>query len=228
MRRDAWLSSVVTKECFVLDESEIQSVQKHELSADSFYTCRLTNQAVRLETSLVDLGFRNIVSEVELRGSVVTETQAVKSCVVRRALPADQEVVENIAVSSFRHDRFHADALLDRSRADLIKRRWVAATFERGSTKDLWVAERNQTVSGFCLVQRLQQVVRIDLIAVAIASQGLGIGSALVASLPACYGVPILDLEVGTQKQNEESIRLYMKCGMSVSHERMVFHRGSF
>lgn len=228
MRRDDWLSSVVTKECFVLDESEIQSVQKHELSADSFYTCRLTNQAAHLQNPLLNLGFRRVVSEVELHGSVMTDTRVTQSCVVRRALPADQKVVENIAASSFRHDRFHADALLDRSRADLIKRRWIAATFERGSTKDLWLAERDQTVSGFCLVQRVQPVVRIDLIAVAITSQGRGIGSALVASLPACYGVPILDLEVGTQKQNEESIRLYMRCGMSVSHERMVFHRGSF
>jgi ribosomal protein S18 acetylase RimI-like enzyme len=228
MRRDDWLSSVVTKECFVLDESEIQSVQEHELSADSFYTCRLTNQAARLQNTLLNLGFRRVVSEVELHGSVVTETRVTSSCVVRRALPTDQKTIENIATNSFRHDRFHADALLDRSRADLIKKHWVAAAFERGSARNLWVAERENTVTGFCLTQRLQKAVRIDLIAVALTSQGLGIGRALVASLPACYGVPIIDLQVGTQKQNEESIRLYMKSGMSVSQERMVFHRGRF
>jgi hypothetical protein len=122
MRRDDWLSSVVTKECFVLDESEIQSVQEHELSADSFYTCRLTNQAARLQNTLLNLGFRRVVSEVELHGSVVTETRVTSSCVVRRALPTDQKTIENIATNSFRHDRFHADALLDRSRADLIKK----------------------------------------------------------------------------------------------------------
>jgi ribosomal protein S18 acetylase RimI-like enzyme len=176
----------------------------------------------------VELGFRKIVSEVELRGSVVTDTRVTQSCVVRRSLPSDQPIVEKIAATSFQYDRFHADAMLDKGRADLIKMQWVATYFERESTKDLWVAERDRTVLGFCLAQKLQQAIRIDLIAVAPISQGLGIGSAMVTSLPVRYGAPIINLVVGTQKPNERSIRLYMKIGMNISHERVVFHRGSF
>ena len=228
MRRDDWLSEVVLRDCWILEESEVAGLKTNQFSQESFYTCRILDQSLKLQNTLLDLGFRLIVTEVELLGTIRAEKRSSQRCVIRRALPSDQGAVEDIASTSFRYDRFHVDSLIESYKADLIKRLWVASSFQKTSSKDLWVAEFDGIVAGFCLAQSSREWTRIDLIAVAPRFQGIGVGSALVKSLPGCYRKNSSSIRVGTQEKNQESIHLYRKCGMNIDHKRSVYHRGFF
>jgi len=227
MQKDDWLSSVVARNCFTVLESDVNKIQASDLREDAFYTCRIRSRANQ-KRLVLELGFRFILSEVELVGDFWARPKLSSVVEIRRANRLDQDRVCEIASESFRYDRFHFDAQIDQHKANQIKERWVAAAFSCESEKDLWIAELRNDVAGFCLTVRSPDIVRIDLIAVAAEFTGNGIAKSLVASLPHCLKEERLTVLAGTQEHNVESLRLYDRIGMKKSQVKDVYHRGYF
>jgi len=227
MLKDEWLSSVVARHCFTILESDLPKVQASELREDAFYTCRIPSCANQ-KRSVLELGFRFILSEVELVGDLWARPELLSVAEIRRANNSDRNRICEIASESFRYDRFHSDARLDQHKANRIKEHWVAAAFSGESEKDLWTAEWRGNVAGFCLTVGSDGIVRIDLIAVALEFTGNGIAKSLVTSLPHCLNEEKLTVVAGTQEHNVESLRLYSKIGMKKSQVKDVYHRGYF
>lgn len=228
MKRDEWLSTVVSRDCYVLLDSDLPTMKKSDFRSDAFYTCRIVATSRDQRDCLLKLGFRTILTEVEFCGDVDAEAQRSSTSRVRAAVRSDRDKVLKIASTSFRYDRFHTDSCISRQKADQIKEFWVASALDDESVKDVWVAEYGREIAGFCLTMQSSGAVRIDLIAVASEFRGLGIGASLVTALPSCLNQETVRIVAGTQQRNSESCRLYKKLGMTITLSRDVCHSGFF
>lgn len=138
--------------------------------------------------------------------------------------------VLDIAGSCFRYSRFHLDPRVDAALAGRIKREWVRSYAEGRRGHSLWAALDGGKPAGFLAVLTTEsggkrQAV-IDLIGVATANQGRGLGRDLtrffIREFAGCD-----ELLVGTQAANAPSMRLYESCGFRVSRAAYVLHRHS-
>jgi len=228
MKKDDWLSTVVSRDCYILLDSDVPTMVKSDFYTDAFYTCRTLATSSYQQDCLLKLGFRSILTEVEFCGDVSAEAQSSSTSRVRAAVRSDRDKVLKIASTSFRYDRFHTDSCISRQKADQIKEFWVASALDDESVKDVWVAEYGREIAGFCLTMQSSGAVRIDLIAVASEFRGLGIGASLVTALPSCLDQETVRIVAGTQQRNSESCRLYKKLGMTITLSRDVCHSGFF
>jgi len=228
MKKDDWLSTVVSRDCYILLDSDVPTMVKSDFYTDAFYTCRTLATSSYQQDCLLKLGFRSILTEVEFCGDVSAEAQSSSTSRVRAAVRSDRDKVLKIASTSFRYDRFHTDSCISRQKADQIKEFWVASALDDESVKDVWVAEYGREIAGFCLTMQSSGAVRIDLIAVASEFRGLGIGTSLVTALPSCLDQETVRIVAGTQQRNSESCRLYKKLGMTITLSRDVYHSGFF
>ena len=228
MKKDDWLSTVVSRDCYILLDSDVPTMVKSDFYTDAFYTCRTLATSSYQQDCLLKLGFRSILTEVEFCGDVSAEAQSSSTSRVRAAVRSDRDKVLKIASTSFRYDRFHTDSCISRQKADQIKEFWVASALDDESVKDVWVAEYGREIAGFCLTMQSSGAVRIDLIAVASEFRGLGIGTSLVTALPSCLDQETVRIVAGTQQRNSESCRLYKKLGMTITLSRDVCHSGFF
>jgi GNAT superfamily N-acetyltransferase len=136
--------------------------------------------------------------------------------------------VLEIARSSFRFSRFHLDPLIPLESAHQIKHDWILNYLLRKRGEHLWVASVAGRPAGFLAVIAGNDAGRryraIDLIGVAPAYQGQGIGQALVAYFIDTYRDHSDFLLVGTQIANLPSIHLYQKLGFSLVKSAYVMH----
>ncbi len=142
---------------------------------------------------------------------------------VRAAEPADRAACLEIARSVFVHDRFHADERVPEPLADAYKKTWVANALD-GRADRVLVVEVAGRVAGFITCMRHLDVGVIDLIAVAPAHRGQGIGKDLVAGMMAHYANCVRGLRVGTQTTNSASLSLYAAHGFEPVTRKMTFH----
>lgn len=227
MLKDLWLSDAVSKDCYVLDELDLNDLTSGDLDDESFYTIRTSRLSNTQIEELNRLGFRFILSEVEFVGLVAPSESSDEGCKVRRAIEEDREEILNLAFTSFQHDRFHRDSLVSDRIANQIKRYWVAEAFSPESQKQLFVADEAGSVAGFCLAIPFPNESRIDLVAVGGPFRGRKIGTSLVKALPRLRGEPVISVRAGTQTNNVESLALYTKVNMIPCLERHVYHFGT-
>jgi ribosomal protein S18 acetylase RimI-like enzyme len=152
-----------------------------------------------------------------------TEGGEAPELAVERAGPDSAPECAAIARVAFTHDRFHADTRLDRAAADEIKARW-AANGVTGRADAALVVRQGGRIVGFnlCLLAGSEAV--IDLIAVAPAAHGQGIGRSLVLAALAHYRPLASTLRVGTQASNLASLALYRRLGFAERNRAQTFH----
>lgn len=136
--------------------------------------------------------------------------------------------VLDIAGGCFRYSRFHLDPRVDDALADRIKREWVRSYAEGRRGHSLWAVLDGGKPAGFLAVLTAEsggktQAV-IDLIGVAKASQGRGLGRDLTRFFIREFSAHD-ELLVGTQAANAPSMRLYESCGFRASRAAYVLHR---
>src|SRR5207253_8995893 len=109
-----------------------------------------------------------------------------------------------------------------------IKREWISSYTQRRRGEALLVATVDDQPVGFLAVLQsgpeLQRSYVIDLIGVGPRFQGHGVGTALVRAFISRYGPRALQLVVGTQAANIESLGMYQKCGFRVNRTAFVLH----
>ena len=158
---------------------------------------------------LAEAGFRPIER-------LVTFERAIEGVRVAADLAgaADAEDCAAIGATVFTHDRFHADPNIPDGVADEIKRRWVLNGV-RGRADAPIVVRADGRIVGFNLCLRRGDVAVIDLIGVARAHQGKGLGRRLVEAALGHYAGSYAKMRVGTQDTNLASVALYERAGFN-------------
>lgn len=142
---------------------------------------------------------------------------------VRLARVADHGDCNEIARSAFIFDRFHADTRVPNALADRLKETWVANALD-GRADAVLVVEDGGEVAGFVTCMVSGDAAVIDLIGVAKAHQGRGLGKALVQGALAHYKGRKSVMRVGTQDTNEHSLALYEGQGFQRTQFQVTYH----
>ncbi|HWC77977.1 MAG TPA: GNAT family N-acetyltransferase [Blastocatellia bacterium] len=236
-REDPWLSGIFGRKVFelVLSSEEMIDFSQRELEemseeSSAFCFARVATDRLSVVRLLTGSGF-NVVDvniTLERKPSPFTDSSPARGLEVRDVEADDAEALLSIAGTSFTYSRFHVDPLVPNSIANEVKRAWIESYLERRRGERLLVCEREGVVAGFLAVLRTSSdgaAVRvIDLVGVARAHQGFGIGTALVESfIGDSYGVCDL-LRVSTQVGNVPSMRLYERSGFRMAKTAYVLH----
>ena len=172
--------------------------------------------------SLERVGFRTVDVTVTFRRDPGLAVPG-RVARVRDARPDDRRAVIALAAREYTVSRFHLDPEIADDVARSIKREWVDNYFKGARGDRMLVAEHDGEVTGFQLVLDTPEAAVIDLIAVAAAARGRGIGSSLVCSL--AESSPDRPVQAGTQVANLPALRLYERLGFAVARTDYVLHR---
>jgi ribosomal protein S18 acetylase RimI-like enzyme len=180
--------------------------------------CRLADGDTR-GRALADAGFRRI----ELLVTFERRIDAGPRVPAELASEADADACAAIATDLFTHDRFHADPNIPDTVAEKIKGRWVLNGV-RGRADAAIVVRVNGEVVGFNLCLRRNDIAIIDLIGVARAHQGKGLGRRLVDAALGHYAGMCATMRVGTQDTNTASVALYEGAGFVFAEAHETWH----
>ncbi|MBB45408.1 MAG: hypothetical protein CMM43_04785 [Rhodospirillaceae bacterium] len=142
---------------------------------------------------------------------------------VRLASKYDANACSNIAQNCFTHDRYHTDQYLDNKIADQSKYTWAQNNI-LGRSDVNFVIELEDQIVGFISCLQERNSATIDLVGVSTEAQGKGIGTILVKAVISHYSNRVSAIRVGTQLNNEASIRLYNSTGFKKVDEAITFH----
>ena len=218
--RDAWLSDVLGFDAYGVTTA---SASAAPAKGRALYTCRVPAEDVEAVEGLADADFRivdvNVTLEREGDGGLSGTS-------VAPAAAHQYEALLDIAGSCFRYSRFHLDPHIPTELAHRVKREWVRSYVEGRRGVELLAATHDGEAAGFLAVLEAQDGAQvIDLIGVAAAVQGRGIGESLVGAFAQRHGDGGRTLRVGTQVANVPSLRLYEKLGFRVVSATYVLHR---
>ncbi len=210
-RRDGWLSDVLGFDAWT--GSAPAGV------APALVTRRVATDDVDGLRAAEALGFSVVDVNVTLERAGFDAAPAPSVAV---ATPDQFGALLDVAGSCFRYSRFHLDPRIPREAADRVKREWVRSYVEGTRGIELLAAGTD----GFLAVLEAADGARvIDLVGVAPAAQGRGIGAALVIAFGSRHGEGGRTLRVGTQIANVPSLRLYEKLGFRIVSAVYVLHR---
>ncbi len=179
---------------------------------------------------MTELGFNVVDVNVTLERTPGSQSSSSvgNSISVQQATPQDHEDVLNIAANCFVYSRFHLDPLLTQEMANMVKREWVRNYVKGKRGEALLVAKLDGKPVGFLAVLANKDSNGscrvIDLVGVAPAHQGRGVGRAIVDHFIASSDGLCDSLRVGTQAANIPSLRLYESCGFRVADTTFVLH----
>ena len=146
---------------------------------------------------------------------------------IRWAQDGDENSVEQIAQTSFCHDRFHQDPKIDNLLADEIKKQW-AGNFFLGKRGDaMIVATANNRPVAFLLLLLAQKHSVIDLVAVSKDNRKKGLSKQMIGFALQNFSGRNRWL-VGTQSTNVPSLRLYKSLGFQTIGSQYVLHKHYF
>ncbi|MFN8413209.1 MAG: GNAT family N-acetyltransferase [Anaerolineales bacterium] len=230
---DAWLSEVFGYDVIrvglekgeTFDSKDV--FPKTSLPQRAFYYTKVPVTSVAQVGALTNAGFRVTDVNVTFEREPAMAPISNKTIIVRDVQPEDENAVLAIAESSFVYSRFHLDPFVSKELADKIKREWIANYIRKQRGERLLVAEVDGKPAGFLallVVGDADKTGVIDLIGVGKNMQGRGVGRSLVEFHIQDAYQKYAHLIVGTQIANVPSMRLYAKCGYSISNSSYVLH----
>lgn len=184
-------------------------------------SCRLPEAAGDTRRLLEDEGFRRVERLLTYRAAL--DRDAAPAGGVAEAERTDADAIGRIGRAAFTFDRFHADPEIPDSLADRLKETW-ARNGLAGRADATLVARDETGVAGFVLCMLADADAVIDLIAVAPDRRGRGVGRRLVAGATQRYRGRAGSMRVGTQADNEASVRLYEGIGFERVHAEVTLH----
>ena len=242
IREDCWLSTIFGHEVFKVDasvnghtpqflrEAVLSHVPQHP---SAMYYAKVETAEVDKVRELQQAGFYVVDVNVLFGRNPSTPLQnsprsSSSTLVIDRIQPAHHSSVLEIASSCFQFSRFHLDPFIPKEVAHRIKQEWVRNYLRKVRGDELYVALQDQKVVGFLAAlstEREKRRIRIiDLIGVHKVFQNQGVGRALVEFFVQDDKAKSDWLEVGTQVANLPSMRLYERCGFSMTKSLYVMH----
>jgi len=230
LRPDAWLGAQLGLEAFHMgfgagkvdadDISAALAPLRHAGAA--FVDASIDVRSLDLANACAGAGMRLIDTNLRLARPGMTGPAAPHAGHVREAKAADRPAVEAIAASSLRLSRFHADPAIAQPRADALKAAWAGNYFTGARGDGMLVAEAEGKPVGFLLYLLKDEGLVIDLIAVAAAQRGKGLGASLVAE--AARSTKAARLITGTQLANAPAAAFYEGLGFRIVGAGHMFH----
>lgn len=238
---DAWLARIFDCPVFKVllpaqpEEGVIPGISPEVLRASAqdktaFYYAKVPTVRVGLVQVLTAAGFTVVDVNVtfEREPGEQPDWTGGRNVIVRDVLPKEHECVLDIAATCFVYSRFHLDPQIPKELANAVKREWVNSYCHKRRGERLLVAELDGRPVGFNAVLTTTldglSVRVIDLIGVASAYQGSGVGKSLVRHFIHDSVGKYERLRVGTQAANLPSMRLYEGCGFRVAETVYVLH----
>jgi dTDP-4-amino-4,6-dideoxy-D-galactose acyltransferase len=167
-----------------------------------------------------EAGFRLVDLRVTLEGAVTPREGS--NAEIRLSRPADIPVLRRIAAASHHDSRFYADPHFDRGRCGELYATWIEKSCHGEAAAVVLVAEHAGEPAGYisCLGTE------IGLLAVDAATQGRGLGGALVgAALHRLAERGASRVRVVTQGRNARAQRIYQAHGLLTQSIGLWFHR---
>lgn len=226
LHRDEWLSGVLARDAYRV--ADIESVPGSDdfdrLPPGSFAYVKVPVSAVTECNALEAAGFRVVDTGLTFEGMPALGDPPARPT-TREASTRDRDAVTEVAASSFRFSRFHLDPRLDRADADRTRREWAANYFagRRGDAMIVSVDEGDRPTGFLQLLKAADDVLVVDLIAVAEAARRQGTARAMLARAISACG-PVSALRVGTQAANIPSVRLYESLGLKLVDASYALH----
>ncbi len=238
---DAWLSRIFDYPVFKLSlPVESQDGSLFEISSkvlcasaqakNAFYYAKVPTTHVGLVQLLTATGFTVVDVNVTFERQPAEQPDWTdgRKVIVRDVLPKEHGSVLDIAATCFVYSRFHLDPQIPKQLANAVKREWINSYCHQRRGERLFVAELDGRLAGFNAVLTTtldgSSVRVIDLIGVANAYQGFGVGKSLVKHFIHDSFSKHKRLRVGTQAANLPSMRLYEGCGFRVAETVYVLH----
>jgi len=234
IEEDRWLSERLGRPAFTLrdlgDGADLGPLERHRAEQRAAtYQAKVPTRRVDLVQRLGAGGLGVVSTGVTLSRDPAgaPSSHGDGRFEVRDLDPERDRDVLAIAASSFRHSRFHLDPEIPIEVADQIKHDWTESYF-RGTRGEKLMVARDGVAVGFLAViaARVEGTTArsIDLIAVAHARQGEGVGRALVLRF-LDESARLCDIvTVGTQTANEAAIRFYERLGFTVAATSYDLH----
>lgn len=224
-RPDPWLSGLLGRPALNLVKSDQPSGDwKARLAAeDLFVSAKVAADKIAEASLLQDIGFRMIDTALTFEGAPAPTVDPR----VRFARPEDRAAVVRIAGTSFVHNRFHLDPLVPDALANKIKAAWAENFFTGARGGGMVVAEQEGAVVGFLLLLWADDVLVIDLIAVAPQAARRGLAGAMIGFAASNGSGDVRRpqaMRVGTQAVNVPSVRLYESLGLRLTQAQLVLH----
>jgi ribosomal protein S18 acetylase RimI-like enzyme len=230
---DEWLSQRLNKPVFSLPTTKFLSENlfrlKQELQAVPLMAyAKVSVQKTVEGMMLQDMGFRVIDTQVEMQRPLRTFDALPTSVVpIRWALDSDRDEVVSLAAESFHVSRFHLDPLIDNKQADQIKKGWAESFFLNQRGDEMILACEGKSIIGFASLIKLEDSLRIDLIAVKESHRGKQIAEEMMTFAEYQFGSwfegrPMLS--VGVQLANSSSLALYQRMGFTIRESLYVMH----
>lgn len=165
------------------------------------------------------------VNSVLARSPGVIDVPPTDGVIVRELDPGTDEGVLAIAAGAFARTRFHLDPRVPDTVADAIKRDWIDSYLHGRRGEFAYVAVQDDAPVGFLAVAANADTRIIDLMGVAVAARGRGVGAALVGRFVADAEQSCTRVEVGTQAANAPATRFYERAGFRADRALYDLHR---
>jgi GNAT superfamily N-acetyltransferase len=165
------------------------------------------------------------VNCVLARDPAVIDVPPIAGLTVRELDPRTDEGVLSVAADAFERTRFHLDPRVPDAVADAIKRDWIESYLHRRRGEFAYVAVLDDAPIGFLAVAADGDTRVIDLMGVAVAARGRGVGAALVGRFLSDAEGPCSRVEVGTQAANAPATRFYERAGFRAARALYDLHR---
>lgn len=119
----------------------------------------------------VDVSLRAVRNDLRSAALIRSRTQ------LRAAVPSDWAAIEEIAANSFHHGRYHADARIPKTTADLRYRHWIRRALTGDHSIDrVYVLEQDDSIGGFYHFTVENESSDLRLAAISPKLQGSGLG----------------------------------------------------
>jgi dTDP-4-amino-4,6-dideoxy-D-galactose acyltransferase len=220
VREDVWLGERLGCTAWTIEDRD--AAEDIVARGPGFFQAKVPAQRVDRVGELEDAGFRTIDVNITLRREA-GNTAREPAVGVRDAGPDDRTTVVEIATRDYAVSRFHLDPEIPDAVASAIKHDWIDNFFLGQRGDRLLVVDSDGEPVGFELVLETAEASVIDLIAVASAARGKGVGGALVSGLLQVR--PDRPVLVGTQVANVGALRFYERLGFTVQRTQFVLHR---
>ncbi len=237
IRSDPWLAALFERDVFRIEASCDSSrlarlVDQHrQQRSHAFYYAKVDAIDVPTVTALTSAGMAVVEVNVTFGVPAAAHRQDADlpaPVAISAAHASDAEALLTVAATSFRYSRFHLDPLVPDALANRIKREWIASYLAGQRGECLWTVRCDGEVAGFLAVtggdDNGVRHKTIDLIAVAPAFQGRGIGRQVLRFFFRQYAQACDHFRVGTQVANVPSMRLYETASMRVERAQYVLH----
>ena len=210
----------------ILNENQSIDITEFLLKCKD-YTLVYIFSKIRLNNNLFKLVDEKVVLDQELsliKEELTSEFFTIKSF---HKSNHNHKEINRLAIESGAFSRFKIDKNFKSGEFKKLYSRWIALSIEGKLAFDIIIAaDKNESIIGFVtLNKKSESVVDIGLVAVSEEHRGKGIGKKLLHySINKSIELGFKEIQVITQFNNTQAMKLYESVGFKIKEKTFVYH----